>query len=244
MNDHRGKRSYTSFLLHDDTDCMPLPHATLYAPDKRNLLGPTIAATSFANAWATTERFFAECTVAEPVDEVRLLYQPESTEDAGLAMIIERYGELTTPGRKGAGGMWHRPANELAEVATFVGGLEQAVGTTGPAQILFNRTFRWRDPRTGAAIAHQSATSREGDAALGECPCSHVGVKMTSTSTHMTTHLHFPWAPDAPELESLLAALAPLLPFRIRRQFLFDEVPSEDGMRYHVRKARVQRKSV
>ena len=219
---------------------MPLPHATLYAPDKRNLFGPTIPATSFANAWATIERFFAECTVAEPPDEVRLLYQPESTEDAGLALIVEHYGELTTPGRKGAGGMWHRPAEELAEVATFVAGLEQAVGTTGPAQILFNRTFRWRDPRTGAAIVHQSATSREGDAALGECPCSHVLVTMTSASTHMTTHLHFPWAPGDPELASLLAALAPLLPFKIRRQFLFDEMPNEDGTRYRVRKAKLR----
>jgi len=219
---------------------MPLPHATLYAPDKRNLGGPTIPATSFANAWATTERFFAECTVAEPPDEARLLYQPETTDDAGLAMIVERYGELTTPGRKGAGGMWRRPAEELAEVATFVSGLEQAVGTTGPAQILFNRTFRWRDPRTGAAIAHQSATSRDGHAKLGECPCSHVLVKMTSTSTHMTTHLHFPWAPGAPELDSLLAALAPLLPFRIRRQFLFDEVPNEDGTGYRIKKAKLR----
>ena len=214
---------------------MPLPRATLYAPDKRNLWGPTIAATSFADAWTTTERFFAQCTVAEPPDEVKLLYQPESVEDPGLAMIVERFGELTTPGRKTAGGMWHRPAEELSEVATFVAGLESGAG---PAQILFNRTFRWRDPRTGAAIAHQSATAREGNAALGECPCSHVLVKMTSTSTHMTTHLHFPWAPDDPELESLLSALAPLLPFRIRRQFLFDEIPNEDGTRYSVRKAK------
>jgi hypothetical protein len=221
---------------------MPLPRATLYAPDKRNLWGPTIAASSLADAWATTERFFAQCTVAEPPDEVKLLYQPESTDDAGLAMIIEKYGELTTPGRKSAGGMWHRPAEELAEVATFVAEIEQAVSERGPAQILFNRTFRWRDPRTGAAIAHQSATSRDGDAELGECPCSHVLVKMTATSTHMTTHLHFPWAPDDPELESLLAALAPLLPFRIRRQFLFDEMPSEDGTRYRVKKAKALRK--
>ncbi len=218
---------------------MPLPHATLYAPDKRNLWGPTIAASSFAEAWATTERFFAQCTVAEPPDEVKLLYQPESTEDAGLAMIVERYGELTTPGRKSAGGMWHRPAEELAEVATFVAGME---GGAGPAQILFNRTFRWRDQRTGAAIAHQSATSREGDAEHGECPCSHVLVKMTATSTHMTTHFHFPWAPDDPELAALLEALAPLLPFRIRRQFLFDEVPSEDGKRYRVTKPKALRK--
>ena len=221
---------------------MPLPHATLYAPDKRNLWGPTMPATSFADAWATTERFFAECTVPEPPDDVKLLYQPDSTEDAGLAMIIERYGELTTPGRKSAGGMWHRPADELADVATFVGTIEQAVGSSGPAQMLFNRTFRWRDPRTGAAIAHQSATSRAGDAELGECPCSHVLVKMTSTSTHMTTHLHFPWAPDAPELDALLAALAPVLPFRIRRQFLLDEVPSDDGARYSTRKAKARRK--
>lgn len=215
---------------------MSLPRATLYAPDKRNLWGPTIPSSSFADAWATIERFFAECTVAEPPDEVRLLYQPESTEDAGLALIVEHYGELTTPGRKGAGGMWHRPAEELAEVATFVAGLEQAVGTTGPAQILFNRTFRWRDPQTGAAIAGQSATSRDGDAALGECPCSHVSVKMTPTSTHMTTQLHFPFAPADPQLDSLLAALATTLPFPIRRQFLFDEVPSEDGTRYRLKK--------
>jgi hypothetical protein len=235
--------SYTSPLLHDDVDRMPLPHATLYAPDKRNLLGPTIAATSFANAWATTERFFAQCTVAEPPDEVKLLYQPESTEDAGLAMIVERYGALTTPGRKSAGGMWHRPAEELADVATFVAGMEQAVGEIGPAQILFNRTFRWRDPSSGAAIPHQSATSRDGDAERGECPCSHVLVKMTPTSTHMTTHLHFPWAPDDPALDALLAALAPMLPFRIRRQFLFDEMPSEDGTRYRVRKAQVRREA-
>ncbi len=221
---------------------MPLPRATLYAPDKRNLLGPTISATSFSNAWATTEHFFAQCTVAEPPDEVKLLYQPESVDDAGLAMIVERYGELTTPGRKSAGGMWHRPAEELAEVATFVAGIEAAVGADGPARILFNRTFRWRDPRSGAAIAHQSATSREGDAERSECPCSHVAVEMTPTSTHMTTHLHFPWASDNPELDALLEALAPLMPFRIRRQFLFDEVPSEDGTRYHVKKAKARRK--
>jgi hypothetical protein len=220
---------------------MPLPHATLYAPDKRNKGGPTIAATSFANAWATTERFFAECTVAEPPDEVKLLYQPESKDDAGLAMIVERYGELTTPGRKGAGGMWHRPAEELGEVATFVAGLEPAVGTNGPAQILFNRTFRWRDPRTGAAVPNQSATSRDGDAERGECPCSHVLVKMMPTSTHMTTHLHFPYAPNDPALDALFEALSPLLPFRIRRQFLFDEMPSDDGTRYRVRKAKLRR---
>ena len=216
---------------------MPLPHATLYAPDKRNLWGPTIPASSFADAWATTERFFARCTVAEPPDEVRLLYQPASTEDAGLAMIVEKYGELTTPGRRGAGGMWHRPAEELAEVATFVASVEQSVGDIAPLQVLFNRTFRWRDPQTGAAISHQSATSRDGDAALGECPCSHVLVNMKPTSTHMTAHFHFPWAPDDPELESLLTSLATLLPFKIRRQFLFDEVPSEDGARYRTRKA-------
>ena len=221
---------------------MPLPRATLYAPDKRNLWGPTIPASSFADAWATTERFFAQCTVAEPPDEGKLLYQPESVDDAGLAMIVERYGALTTPGRKSAGGMWHRPAEELAEVATFVASMERSVGDGGPVQILFNRTFRWRDPRSGAAIAHQSATSREGDAERGECPCSHVLVKMTTASTHMTTHFHFPWAPDDPELAALLEALAPLLPFRIRRQFLFDEVPSEDGTRYRVRKAKALRK--
>ena len=220
---------------------MPLPHATLYAPDKRNLWGPTIPATSFAETWATTERFFAQCTVAEPPDEVKLLYQPESADDAGLAMIVERYGDLTTPGRKSAGGMWHRPAEELAEVAAFVGEVERAVGDVGPVQILFNRTFRWRDTRTGAAIAHQSATSREGDTDRGECPCSHVLVKMTPTSTHMTTHFHFPWAPDDPELDALLEALAPLMPFRIRRQFLFDETPSEDGTRYSVKKAKARR---
>lgn len=218
---------------------MPLPHATLYAPDKRNLWGPTIPATSFANAWATTEQFFAECTVAETPDEVRLLYQPESTEDAGLAMIVERYGELTTPGRKSAGGMWHRPGEELGEVATFVASLEQAVGTSEPAQILFNRTFRWRDPRTGTAITHQSSTARDGDSSLGECPCSHVLVKMTSTSTHLTTRLHFPWPPNDPGLEGLLDRLAPLLPFRLRRQFLFDEIPNEDGTGYRIRKAKL-----
>jgi len=221
---------------------MPLPHATLYAPDKRNLWGPTIAASSFADAWATTERFFAQCTVAEPPDEVRLLYQPESADDAGLALVVEQYGALTTPGRKSAGGMWHRPAEELAEVASFVASVERAVGDVAAAQILFNRTFRWRDPRTGAAIAHQSATSREGDAERDECPCSHVLVKMTPTSTHMTTHLHFPWAPDDPQLDALLEALAPLMPFRIRRQFLFDEVPSDDGTRYRVKKAKAPRK--
>ena len=221
---------------------MPLPHATLYAPDKRNLWGPTIAASSFADAWATTERFFAQCTVAEPPDEVRLLYQPESADDAGLALVAEQYGALTTPGRKSAGGMWHRPAEELAEVASFVASVERAVGDVAAAQILFNRTFRWRDPRTGAAIAHQSATSREGDAERDECPCSHVLVKMTPTSTHMTTHLHFPWAPDDPQLDALLEALAPLMPFRIRRQFLFDEVPSDDGTRYRVKKAKAPRK--
>lgn len=220
---------------------MPLPRATLYAPDKRNLYGPTIPATSFADAWATTERFFAQCTVAEPPDEVKLLYQPESKDDAGLAMIVEQYGELTTPGRKSAGGMWHRPAEELSDVATFVAGVERDVGDVGPVQVLFNRTFRWRDPRSGAAVAHQSATSREGDAERGECPCSHVLVKMTPTSTHMTTHLHFPWAPHDPELDAVFEALAPLLPFRIRRQFLFDEVPNEEGTAYRVKKAKVVR---
>jgi hypothetical protein len=122
-----------------------------------------------------------------------------------------------------------------------VAGLEPAVGTSGPAQILFNRTFRWRDPRTGAAVPNQSATSRDGDAERGECPCSHVLVKMMPTSTHMTTHLHFPYAPNDPALDALFEALSPLLPFRIRRQFLFDEMPSDDGTRYRVRKAKLRR---
>lgn len=119
------------------------PRVTVYATDKRNLSGPIIPAASFDNAWATTERFFAKCIVAEPPDEARLLYQPESIESAGLAMIVERYGEVTTtPCRNGAGAMWHGPAEELAQVAAFVAGLERAVGTSGSAQILFNRAFR------------------------------------------------------------------------------------------------------